>query len=138
VPEGLPLAVSMSMAFSIDKLINDKMLIKNIEALEVAGSVNDILTGKTSTLTKGELKVTKVIIGMDCQNAENAEFNSDLKKLMIESVILNNDARLEISGENGDYRYEPKGNAVDVSLCQYLTSLKVPIFDKLVDRERDY
>jgi Ca2+-transporting ATPase len=40
VPEGLPLAVSMSMAFSIDRLIDDNLLIKNLEALETSGSVH--------------------------------------------------------------------------------------------------
>ena len=53
VPEGLPLAVSMSMAFSIDRLIEDNLLIKEINSLETSGSVLDILTGKTSTLTNG-------------------------------------------------------------------------------------
>lgn len=57
VPEGLPLAVSMSMAFSIEKLIEDNLLMKNIEALEISGSVLEVLTGKTSTLTNGELQV---------------------------------------------------------------------------------
>jgi P-type E1-E2 ATPase len=53
VPEGLPLAVSMSMAFSIDRLIEDNLLIKELNSLETSGSVLDILTGKTSTLTNG-------------------------------------------------------------------------------------
>ena len=57
VPEGLPLAVSMSMAFSIDRLIEDNLLIKELNSLETSGSVLDILTGKTSTLTQGELRV---------------------------------------------------------------------------------
>lgn len=64
VPEGLPLAVSMSMAFSIDKLIEDNLLIKQLDALETSGSVLDILTGKTSTLTKGKLKVESIYAGM--------------------------------------------------------------------------
>lgn len=63
VPEGLPLAVSMSMAFSIDKLIQDNLLIKNLEALEISGYVLDIMTGKTATLTTGEMRVDKIWAG---------------------------------------------------------------------------
>jgi magnesium-transporting ATPase (P-type) len=47
----------MSMAFSIDRLIEDNLLIKELNSLETSGSVLDILTGKTSTLTQGELRV---------------------------------------------------------------------------------
>lgn len=45
------------MAFSIDKLVEDNLLIKQLDSLETSGSVFDILTNKTSTLTKGKLKV---------------------------------------------------------------------------------
>lgn len=53
----------MAMAFSVDKLINENLLIKNLEALEISGSILDIMTGKTATLTKGEMKVEKLWAG---------------------------------------------------------------------------
>lgn len=37
VPEGLPLAISISMAFSIDVMKNEKLLVKNMEACEALG-----------------------------------------------------------------------------------------------------
>ena len=51
VPEGLPLAVSIAMAFSIDTMKKDHLLIKKTEACEVMGTVTEICTGKTATLT---------------------------------------------------------------------------------------
>ena len=51
VPEGLPLAVSISMAFSIDTMKQDKLLVKKMDACETLGMVNEICTGKTGTLT---------------------------------------------------------------------------------------
>jgi P-type E1-E2 ATPase len=57
VPEGLPLVISISMAFSIDNLIRDQLLIKKMKALEISGSVIDIMTGKTCTLTTGDMEV---------------------------------------------------------------------------------
>merc|ERR1719400_530394 len=62
IPEGMPLVISMAMAFSVDKLKEEKLLIKNLDALETAGQVADILTGKTATLTTGDMDVTRINI----------------------------------------------------------------------------
>ena len=51
VPEGLPLSVSIAMAFSIDMLKRDNLLVKNMAAVETMGQVTEICTGKTATLT---------------------------------------------------------------------------------------
>lgn len=59
IPEGLPLAVSIAMALSIQSLKNDKILIKNIESIQTCATVHDICVGKTGTLTEGKLKVSK-------------------------------------------------------------------------------
>ena len=59
IPEGIPLTVSISAVFSVDKMKKDNLLIKKLEALESAGKLTDVLTGKTGTLTKANLKVEK-------------------------------------------------------------------------------
>lgn len=51
VPEGLPLAVSIAMAFSVDTMKDDNLLVKKMEACENLAFVKDICTGKTATLT---------------------------------------------------------------------------------------
>lgn len=51
VPEGLPLSISIAMAFSIDTLKRDNLLVKNLAAVEQMGQVTEICTGKTATLT---------------------------------------------------------------------------------------
>jgi len=63
VPEGLPLAVSMAMAFSVDTMKKDELLVKKLVACETLGNVKDICTGKTATLTKNDQNVTKFFIG---------------------------------------------------------------------------
>jgi P-type E1-E2 ATPase len=57
VPEGLPLAVSLSLAFSMDSMKKDNLLVKNIEAVETMGMVDSICTGKTATLTNNYMNV---------------------------------------------------------------------------------
>lgn len=63
VPEGLPLAVSIALAFSVDRLQKDNLLIKELQALEGSGSLTHVCTGKTATLTKADMTVGSFYIG---------------------------------------------------------------------------
>ncbi len=57
VPEGLPLAISLSIAFSLDAMKDDNILIKNNDAFETMGMIDSLCTGKTSTLTNNKMNV---------------------------------------------------------------------------------
>ena len=59
IPEGLPLAVSIAMALSINSLKKDKILIKNLESVQTCAMLHDICVGKSGTLTKGKMNVAK-------------------------------------------------------------------------------
>ena len=50
IPEGLPLAVTLSLAFSIKKLMDFKNLVRKMHACETMGGANYICTDKTGTL----------------------------------------------------------------------------------------
>jgi magnesium-transporting ATPase (P-type) len=52
------------------------LLIKKIAALETSGSLIDICTGKTSTLTTGNLIVKKLHVGSSYQDINNPEINA--------------------------------------------------------------
>ncbi|MFS8160622.1 MAG: haloacid dehalogenase, partial [Candidatus Roizmanbacteria bacterium] len=52
VPEGLPLTITLSLAYSVMRMKDDGILVKNLESPEIMGSVEEICTGKTGTLTK--------------------------------------------------------------------------------------
>lgn len=59
IPEGLPLAVSIAMALSINNLKKDEILVKNLESIQTCAMLHEICVGKTGTLTKGKLNVAK-------------------------------------------------------------------------------
>ena len=51
------------MAFSVDKLMKEKLLIKQLAASENMGSVTEICTGKTATLTQNKMEVKAFYTG---------------------------------------------------------------------------
>lgn len=57
IPEGAPLAASIAMALSTSKLKQDKILIKNLEAVQTCSMLHDICIGKTGTITQGRMSV---------------------------------------------------------------------------------
>ena len=65
VPEGLPLAVMISLAYSIKKMLNDKCYVKRLAACEIMGGATDICSDKTGTLTLNRMTVTRIYVGKD-------------------------------------------------------------------------
>jgi P-type Ca2+ transporter type 2C len=52
VPEGLPLAVTLSFAFSVMKMKKENNLVRKLQSSETMGGANEICSDKTGTLTK--------------------------------------------------------------------------------------
>jgi Ca2+ transporting ATPase len=60
VPEGLPLAVMLSLAYSVKKMLEDKNFVKKLMACEIMGGANNICSDKTGTLTKNEMTFVSI------------------------------------------------------------------------------
>lgn len=131
IPEGLPLAVSIAMALSINNLKKDKILIKNLRSVETCAMLHDLCVSKTGTLTKGEMKVVKYQICDTIKSIENGNqtrdyftnglaLDKEIKKLIIENIYSNTDVRIEINDEL--YSYEPKGQPLEVGLINFLVN----------------
>eukprot|EP00271_Cylindrocystis_brebissonii_P015527 TRINITY_DN38446_c0_g1_i1.p1 TRINITY_DN38446_c0_g1~~TRINITY_DN38446_c0_g1_i1.p1 ORF type:complete len:1112 (-),score=207.67 TRINITY_DN38446_c0_g1_i1:149-3484(-) len=59
VPEGLPLAVTLTLAYSMKKMMQDKALVRVLAACETMGSATTICSDKTGTLTLNQMTVVK-------------------------------------------------------------------------------
>lgn len=68
VPEGLPLAVTISLAFSTKKMLADQNLIRHLSACETMGNATNICSDKTGTLTENRMTVVKGVFANKTDN----------------------------------------------------------------------
>lgn len=78
VPEGLPMSVTLSLAFSMRKLMNEKTLPRTMHSCETMGATSVICTDKTGTLTQNKMQVveTDLVEGIDDLIAEMVAVNT--------------------------------------------------------------
>eukprot|EP00258_Populus_trichocarpa_P027451 XP_024443470.1 calcium-transporting ATPase 4, plasma membrane-type isoform X2 [Populus trichocarpa] len=108
VPEGLPLAVTLSLAFAMKKLMDEKALVRHLSACETMGSATCICTDKTGTLTTNHMEVDKIWIcekieDIKCSNSESIlemEISESVLSLLFQ-VIFQNTACEISKDENG-------------------------------------
>ncbi|KAH1216264.1 Calcium-transporting ATPase 10, plasma membrane-type [Glycine max] len=109
VPEGLPLAVTLTLAYSMKKMMADKALVRRLSACETMGSATTICSDKTGTLTMNQMTVVEAWIGGGKKIVppyEESKFSHMLCSLLIEGVAQNT---------NGSVYIAEGGNDVEVS-----------------------
>jgi magnesium-transporting ATPase (P-type) len=129
IPEGLPLAVGVSLAFSVMSMHKDKLLVRKLDAPEKMGAIEEILCGKSGTITTANMKVAVMKIqGMDVNNTRkdtllNCKLTPETLDLVKQSILYNTEARVEMD----DTTYVPVGNSTEVSLLKFLQDAEIPV-----------
>jgi Ca2+-transporting ATPase len=118
VPEGLPMAVTLALAYSMQKMLKTNNLVRKMHACETMGATSVICTDKTGTLTQNQMTVfqTKFFA------LENQQLAEDSYSLLIkEGIAVNSTASLDLTGE------KPKviGNPTEGALLLWLRDMGV-------------
>ena len=94
VPEGLPMAVTLSLAFSMKRLMKQNTLPRTMHACETMGATSVICTDKTGTLTKNQMQVYETAFA-DLQ--DQALSNDNTSSLIKECIAVNTTANLDFA-----------------------------------------
>ena len=112
VPEGLPMLTSILMSFQSMRMAGDNVLVRKINGLETAGSLNLLFSDKTGTITEGRLSIAE-IAAPDAQVYESLD---ELPDEMLEDLLagagVNNSASIGDGAVIG-------GNSTDRALMSY-------------------
>ena len=102
VPEGMPMAVTLSLALNMRRMLKNNNLVRKLHACETMGAVTVICTDKTGTLTQNKMQVAE----MQQYDTDDALFRS--------SIALNTTAHLGAEGGKGI------GNPTEIALLLWL------------------
>lgn len=120
IPEGLPLAVTLTLAYSMKKMMADQAMVRKLSACETMGSATTICTDKTGTLTLNQMKVTKFWLGQQpmAKEACKSSVDSSVLQLIREGVALNTTGSVYKS-KSLDSRYEFSGSPTEKAILSW-------------------
>uniref|UniRef100_A0A2N9J872 Calcium-transporting ATPase n=1 Tax=Fagus sylvatica TaxID=28930 RepID=A0A2N9J872_FAGSY len=82
IPEGLPLAVTLTLAYSMKCMMADHAMVRKLSSCETMGSATIICTDKTGTLTLNEMKVTEFWLGKEAVKDDTSSHLAGVQKVM--------------------------------------------------------
>uniref|UniRef100_A0A8C9TDM2 Calcium-transporting ATPase n=1 Tax=Scleropages formosus TaxID=113540 RepID=A0A8C9TDM2_SCLFO len=127
VPEGLPLAVTISLAYSVKKMMKDNNLVRHLDACETMGNATAICSDKTGTLTMNRMTVVQAYIGdTHYRTLPEADIlRPETLELLVNSIAINSAYTTKIlppEKEGGLPRHV--GNKTECALLGLVLDLK--------------
>ena len=116
VPEGLPMAVTLSLAYSMRRMLKTSNLVRKMHACETMGATTVICTDKTGTLTRNQMQVSSTdFYGLEGQRLDG----SSLSGTIAEGIAVNSTAQLDLTEPS-----HPKalGNPTEGALLLWLNA----------------
>ncbi|KAI4379242.1 hypothetical protein MLD38_005565 [Melastoma candidum] len=103
VPEGLPLAVTLTLAYSMRKMMADKALVRRLSACETMGSATTICSDKTGTLTLNEMTVVEAYVGGKKLEPvdDYRELSEMVSSLLFEGIAQNTQGHVYVPRDGG-------------------------------------
>ncbi|XP_004625088.1 plasma membrane calcium-transporting ATPase 2 isoform X4 [Octodon degus] len=127
VPEGLPLAVTISLAYSVKKMMKDNNLVRHLDACETMGNATAICSDKTGTLTTNRMTVVQAYVG-DVHYKEVPEpssINAKTMELLVNAIAINSAYTTKIlPPEKEGALPRQVGNKTECGLLGFVLDLK--------------
>ena len=127
VPEGLPMAVTLALAFATNRMLKDNNLVRVLASCETMGRVTSICSDKTGTLTENRMTVVRTSI-------PQGDGHEHFGEIVSEGICVNSTA-FEIENESGQFEFV--GSATEAAILRFikerfnaaysLIRLKVPV-----------
>ena len=96
IPEGLPMAVTLSLAYSMRRMLKTSNLVRKMHACETMGAATVICTDKTGTLTMNRMQVAVTdFFGVDGRSASDSDM-----ALVYEGIAVNSTAQIDDTDES--------------------------------------
>lgn len=119
VPEGLPMAVTLSLAFSMKRLMKQNTLPRTMHSCETMGATSVICTDKTGTLTKNQMHVWETAFS----SLNNQSLSDDeTSQLIKECIAVNTTANLDFADPS---KIKAIGNPTEGALLLWLNKFGV-------------
>ncbi|PIM97793.1 Calcium transporting ATPase [Handroanthus impetiginosus] len=126
IPVGLPLAVTLTLAYSMKRMMVDMVMVRKLSACETMGSATVICTDKTGTLTLNQMKVTKLWIG-DGEMKQIFSLDQELVELFHQGIALNTTGSI-YKPKNSGSSLEYSGSSIEKAiLCWAVKSFGMDI-----------
>ncbi|XP_054337313.1 plasma membrane calcium-transporting ATPase 2 isoform X2 [Pongo pygmaeus] len=127
VPEGLPLAVTISLAYSVKKMMKDNNLVRHLDACETMGNATAICSDKTGTLTTNRMTVVQAYVG-DVHYKEipdPSSINTKTMELLVNAIAINSAYTTKIlPPEKEGALPRQVGNKTECGLLGFMLDLK--------------
>lgn len=114
VPEGLPMAVTLSLAYSMRRMLKTNNLVRKMHACETMGATTVICTDKTGTLTQNQMKIYQTNF---YSLAEQKLSDDEISTIIKEGISVNSTASLDLSDAN---KTKVLGNPTEGALLLWL------------------